>query len=376
MKDPVPVIASPAQDSPTASNSGRPMSRHPEATLATDSPREVRLSTGWTVAPLRQPREYCPPRIADTAPECGPLYEYKLGDRRLAFLGAPSLYSSDPDAHLLRTLRDQARRDATISIQEIQLDFIHRVETGIFRNGTKYQLSMMLAPRRCMVVTRGWQRTVSTQTPAEPTPPRDVVILHANGLDESMSDSEAEVPNMDTSPHPSQSVGTAADTRVVTLVNPDSIAKAIIADSADASPDAILADSADAPPDAILTDSADAPSSVIIADSADAPSSANVMDKAEETDNAIEGQGEEMDVLEGDLECSGSTIHSPRSQGPIRVATSTTETEIQTEDLDLVDNSAQTTVTVTLDTESQTTTTRQVSGTSQTPAEWWTGGPL
>jgi hypothetical protein len=92
------------------------------------------------VTPLPQPREYRPPHITDTAAECGPLYEYLLQDRRLAFLGAPSIYSNDPDAHILRTLREQARRDATISIRKIQLDFIHRVETGEFRNGTRYRL--------------------------------------------------------------------------------------------------------------------------------------------------------------------------------------------------------------------------------------------
>jgi hypothetical protein len=112
------------------SGTDSPNPRNWKALLAAKFPREFRLKTGWTVTPMPQPREYRPPHIEDTAAECGPLYEYLLQDRRLAFLGACSIYSNDPDAHILRTLQEQARRYATISIRKIQLDFIHRVETG------------------------------------------------------------------------------------------------------------------------------------------------------------------------------------------------------------------------------------------------------
>jgi hypothetical protein len=177
-----------------------------------------------------------PSHIEYTAPECGPLYKYLLGDRRLVFLGAPSLYSSAPDAAGTGPERCNKKHS--------------RNQKGDFRNGTRYRLSTMLE--------------------------KDV--------------------------------------------NPDG--------------------------------------EVVLGESVDGTEDRRGM----------------VDVLEGDLDCSSSTLTSHRSE--VQVRTTITETETQTQEAEQVEAAAQTTVNLTLSTETQTVTTRQASGTTQTPEEWWTGGPL
>jgi hypothetical protein len=83
--------------------------------------------------PEREEDDFNPSRLADTGPKSDTAYEWNNFDPRLAFLWAPSLYSSDPNAQLMRNMRMQARIKANVTVKEVQLDFIHRVESATFR---------------------------------------------------------------------------------------------------------------------------------------------------------------------------------------------------------------------------------------------------